>query len=132
MYEGLPYDEAPIETGLDHASHAQRAGAAMLELVLFGAGLGIGWLIWWVALWNQGVTPAKSVLKLRVRRVTDGSLPSWRRMAAHELLAKGLLPLALVTAAVALVDGDRRSLWDHVTGVAVVRDGGQETAGGGT
>jgi hypothetical protein len=43
-------------------------------------------------------------------------------MAAHELLAKLLLPLALVTAAVALVDDDHRSLWDHVTRTVVVRD----------
>lgn len=106
----------------DHASIGQRVGAAALELLLFGACLGVGWLLWWIVLWDNGQTPAKAALKLRVVRASDGYIPPTGRMAAHELLAKGLLPLALVSGAVALVDHDHRSLWDRVTGTVVIRD----------
>ena len=106
----------------DHASIGQRVGAAALEVLLFGACLGVGWLLWWIVLWDNGQTPAKAALKLRVVRASDGYIPPTGRMAAHELLAKGLLPLALVSGAVALVDRDHRSLWDRVTGTVVIRD----------
>lgn len=102
------------------ASYAQRAGAAVLELLLFGVTLGAGWVVWWITLWDSGRTPAKAVLHLRVARLSDGRPPTVGRMALHELLTKLLVPLALITAAVALVDDQRRSLWDHVTGTIVV------------
>jgi uncharacterized RDD family membrane protein YckC len=106
----------------DHASIGQRVGAAALELLLFGACLGVGWLLWWIVLWDHGQTPAKAALKLRVVRASDGFIPPTGRMAAHELLAKGLLPLGLVSGTVALVDRDHRSAWDRVTGTVVIRD----------
>jgi uncharacterized RDD family membrane protein YckC len=116
------YDIPPPTCVLDHASVGQRVGAAMLELLLFGATLGIGWLLWWIVLWDHGKTPAKAVLKLRLVRMKDGSPASTWRVGAHEVLAKGLLPLVLVTIAIALVDHDRRGLWDHMTRTAVVRE----------
>jgi uncharacterized RDD family membrane protein YckC len=121
-----PPDDAPealeaTAPQLPQASIGQRVAAGALELLLFGVCLGVGWLLWWIVLWDHGTTPAKSVLKLRVVRL-DGTTPSTWRMAAHELLAKGLLPLILVTSAVALVDDRRRSLWDQATGLVVISD----------
>jgi len=123
-----PPAEEPVLPDYERAAVGARVGAAALELLLFVICLGIGWLLWWITLWDHGTTPAKAVLKLRVASVADGGQPSSSRMAAHEVLAKLLLPLALVTAAVALVDDHHRSLWDHVTGTVVVRDR-QEAAG---
>ncbi|MEY2570981.1 MAG: hypothetical protein QOE63_1331 [Acidimicrobiaceae bacterium] len=117
-----PPTEERVLPDYEPASMGARVGAAALELLLFGICLGIGWLLWWITLWDHGTTPAKAVLKLRVASVVDGGQPSSLRMAAHEALAKLLSPLALVTAAVALVDDDHRSLWDHVTGTVVIRD----------
>lgn len=118
----LPQTSAPPVPVLPVATMGQRAGAALLEMILFGACLGIGWVIWWIALWDHGLTPAKSVLKLRVVRPVDGSVPSTLHMAAHELLTKAMLPLVLVTSAVALTDPEHRSLWDHVTKLSVISD----------
>jgi uncharacterized RDD family membrane protein YckC len=117
-----PVGDEPAAVSYESAGMGARVGAAAIELLLFGICLGIGWLLWWITLWDHGTTPAKAVLKLRVVSAADGSQPSSLRMAAHEVLAKLLSPLALVTAAVALVDDEHRSLWDHVTGTVVIRD----------
>jgi len=110
------------DRAIDAATIGDRVLAAALELALFVLCFGIGWLLWWVVLWDHATTPAKSILKLHVVSATDGSDASSGRMAAHELLAKLLLPLVLVSAAVALVDDDRRGLWEHATRTVVVRD----------
>ena len=104
------------------ATTGDRVLAAVLELVLFILCFGVGWLLWWVVLWDHATTPAKTVLKLRIVSAVDGTDATSGRMAAHELLAKALLPLMLVSAAVALVDDDRRGLWEHATRTVVVRD----------
>src|SRR5437870_7006890 len=52
-----------------------RLGCALLEVVLFVAGLGVGWVVWWVALWSRGETPARSILHLELVRV-DGATPA--------------------------------------------------------
>lgn len=114
--------ETSLPPVLRVATMRQRAGAAALELLLFGVCLGVGWVLWWITLWDQGLTPAKAVLKLRVVRVADGSRPSTLHMAAHELLTKLALPLVLVTSAVALTDPGHRSLWDQLTKLSVVSD----------
>ena len=115
-------DAPPVIGAYERATVVDRVLVAALELVLFGLCFGVGWLLWWVVLWDHATTPAKAVLKLRIVDVRSGAEASSGRIAAHELLAKLLLPLVLVTGAVALVDDDRRGLWEHLTGTAVVRD----------
>jgi uncharacterized RDD family membrane protein YckC len=115
-------DAPPVLDAYERATAVDRVLAAAIELGLFVLCFGLGWLLWWVVLWDHSTTPAKAVLKLRVVDARTGAHASSARMAAHELLAKLLLPLVLVTAAIALVDDDRRGLWEHVTRTAVVRD----------
>ncbi|MGI8662512.1 MAG: hypothetical protein ACR2LQ_04770 [Acidimicrobiales bacterium] len=96
-----------------------RVGCALLEMILFVAGLGVGWIIWWVALWSRGSSPARSILHLELVR-SDGSGASRAgRTAARELLAKVLLALAPISAAVWLVG--HRGIWDRATGTTIVR-----------
>lgn len=100
------------------AGVATRLGCALLEVVLFVAGLGVGWVVWWVALWSRGGTPARSILHLDLVRAGASTAPTLRRTAARELMAKALLPAAPVSALVFLAG--RRGLWDRVTGTTVV------------
>jgi hypothetical protein len=102
------------------AGPGTRLGCALLEVVLFVAGLGLGWIVWWVALWPRGETPARSILHLELVRA-GGAAPSpspLSRTAVREVLAKALLPAAPISALVFLAG--RRGLWDRVTGTTVV------------
>lgn len=95
-----------------------RIGSAVVELVLFVACLGVFWIVWWVALWGQGASPARRVLKLAAVHA-DGSGPvSWRGGATRELQAKLLLPLAPISALISLSGG--RGLWDRVARTTIV------------
>jgi len=95
-----------------------RVGCALLECVLFIAGLGVGWVIWWVALWHCGGSPARSLLHLDLVRGDAATSPGWRRTAARELAAKLLVPLAPISALVWL--RGRRGLWDRMTATTIV------------
>ncbi|MEO7555699.1 MAG: hypothetical protein ABIV94_03730 [Acidimicrobiales bacterium] len=110
--------EAPPSTVLPAAPLATRIGCALLEVVLFVAGLGVGWAIWWAALWHRGGSPARSLLHLELAGAHRGSSPGWRRTAVRELGAKLLVPLAPVSALIWL--GGHRGLWDRITATAVV------------
>ncbi len=113
----LPPPPAVAPAPVVPASPGIRIGSAVVELVLFGACLGVGWIVWWAALWHRGGSPARQVLHLRLVRVGDDPHVSTARAAARELLAKVLVPLAPLSALVALAGG--RSLWDRLTGTTI-------------
>ena len=54
------------------ASKGKRFGGFLLEILLVIVTLVIGWIIWWVILWKQGQSPAKSILKMRVYKLSEG------------------------------------------------------------
>jgi hypothetical protein len=102
------------------AGWGTRLGCAVLELVLFVAALGFGWVVWWVALWPRGATPARSLLHLELVAADGSGRPRWPRSALRELAAKVLLPLAPISAVVCLAA--RRGLWERLTGTTVVAE----------
>ncbi len=116
-----PPDPARPRLAPDHAGYGQRLGSAALELLLFGACLGVGWIVWWVVLWPRGESPARSVLHLGVVSRDSGARAGTRQTAIRELLAKLLLPLAPVSAAFVLLRADDQGLWDRLAGTRVVR-----------
>ena len=54
------------QNGLPFATPLHRFGSAILEMVLAIVTFGIGWLIWWLILIGQGLTPARQILGLRI------------------------------------------------------------------
>jgi len=54
------------KNGLPFATPLHRFGSAILEMVLAIVTFGIGWLIWWLILIGQGLTPARQILGLRI------------------------------------------------------------------
>jgi uncharacterized RDD family membrane protein YckC len=77
--------------GSDHgsyryASFQHRLGAYALDAVLAVLTLGIGWLIWSLVIWGEGQTPAKKILKIRVRNFETGAVATWGHMAVREFL----------------------------------------------
>jgi uncharacterized RDD family membrane protein YckC len=68
--------------------------------------LGIGWLIWSLIVWGEGQTPAKKILKIRVRHFETGAVATWGHMAVREFL----VPLT-VSIAVGLTSGIAAVAW---------------------
>jgi uncharacterized RDD family membrane protein YckC len=72
--------------GFRYASFQHRLGAYALDAVLAVLTLGIGWLIWSLIVWGEGQTPAKKILKIRVRHFETGAVATWGHMAVREFL----------------------------------------------
>jgi uncharacterized RDD family membrane protein YckC len=83
-----PNNNVPANTGapMRYASFQHRLGALVLDAVLMGLTLGIGWLIWSFVVWGNGQTPAKQILKIRVYNAETGRVVSWGHMALREAL----------------------------------------------
>ncbi len=124
------------------ASRGQRFAGHLFELVLFALTLGVGWIFWFVNTAQNGQTPAKRLLGMRVVDA-QGQPASLVRMVARDVWLKVLLfvlldllllsmeveggiNLAFAGVAVWLVaaawgawDGQRQCLWDKVAGTRV-------------
>ena len=92
--------------GFRYASFQHRLGAYALDGVLMFFTAGIGWLIWSIIVWGEGQTPAKKILKIRVRNFETGSVATWGHMAVREFL----VPLA-VAIAIGLTSGFAAVAW---------------------
>ena len=86
--------EGSSQGSFHYASFQHRLGAYALDATLAVLTLGIGWLIWSMIVWGEGQTPAKKILKLRVRHFDTGAVATWGHMAVRELL----IPLTVVIA----------------------------------
>jgi len=110
-YTNAPRPPRPLPSegsgggGFRYASFQHRLGALALDGVLpifaitvisgvaglsglpfVGLFLPIGWLIWSMILWSEGQTPAKKILKIRVRNFESGAVATWGHMAVREFL----------------------------------------------
>jgi hypothetical protein len=94
-----PPAERPV---LNVASAPTRLGAFVLDLVVLGAGLGLGWLVWALAVAPSGRSPGKHVLHLRLVDVTTGAPARWYYGLTRELVLKLPLLAALLVAAKAV------------------------------
>jgi uncharacterized RDD family membrane protein YckC len=91
-YNNAPTPPQPLSSegsaggGFRYASFQHRLGAYALDAVLAVLTLGIGWLIWSLIVWGEGQTPAKKILKIRVRHFETGAVATWGHMAVREFL----------------------------------------------
>jgi len=92
--------------GFRYASFQHRLGAYALDAVLAFITVGIGWLIWSLIVWGEGQTPAKKILKIRVRHFETGGVVTWGHMAVREFL----VPLT-VSVAIGLTSGIAAIAW---------------------
>lgn len=118
--EGLP-------AGVHLSSPARRFGRWVLEGILAGVTLGIGWLIWSFVVFGRGQTPAKQLLGMRAVELRTGERATWGRMFVREIIAKPLVAmLSWVTLGIAnfwlVWDARNQELWDKVVGTVIVND----------
>lgn len=84
----------PSENPLQYASFQHRLASYALDATLAVLTLGIGWFIWSMIVWGEGQTPAKKILKIKVRHFETGSVATWGHMAVRELL----IPVTVIIA----------------------------------
>lgn len=81
-----------------YASFQHRLGSYALEtllsLIISFLTFGLGWLIWSLVVWGRGQTPAKQILRIRVRHFETGAVATWGHMAVREFL----VPLTVLIA----------------------------------
>lgn len=116
--EGLP-------VGITLCSPAKRLGANLLDGLLMGLTLGLGWLVWCLIVMRNGQSPAKQILGMRASNLQTGEPASWGRMFLREFIAKPVIgTLSIVTLGIAnfwlIWDKDNQELWDKVAGTIVV------------
>ncbi len=85
------------------ASRGKRFGAFLLEIPLAVVTLGIGYLIWALIVYSQGLTPAKQLLKMRVVNLDERRAAGWLSMFLREWILKGAIPIGLNIISVGIV-----------------------------
>ena len=68
------------------ATPGHRIGATAVDGGLMVVTVGIGWVIWNLITWNNGQTPGKSLLKIRVFNEPTGSPATWGQMCIRQFL----------------------------------------------
>jgi uncharacterized RDD family membrane protein YckC len=69
-----------------YASFQHRLASELLDFALALLTFWIGWAIWSLVVWNQGQTPAKKILKLRVYSIDTKKPATWGHMAVRQFL----------------------------------------------
>ena len=123
------------DTGI--SSVGRRFSAHLLDTLLVVVTFGIGWLVWSLLAWRRGQSPAKQLMGMYV--VHDGRRASWGRMAAREILCKGVAGLvcgllARPSYGISLVpyffwlcfDSQNQALWDRPAGTLVMEERGDD------
>jgi len=73
------------------ASPQHRLGGYALDIALALSTCFIGWIIWSLVIWGQGLTPGKQILKMKVVSSNSGLPATWGHMAIRQFL----IPMAM-------------------------------------
>jgi uncharacterized RDD family membrane protein YckC len=72
------------------ATPQHRLGGFALDIALIFSTCFVGWMIWSLVIWGQGLTPGKQILKMKVVSSQTGLPATWGHMAIRQFL----IPLA--------------------------------------
>ena len=111
---------------LQAVSNGRRFAGFIVELGLMAVTLFIGWLLWSIAIWPQGLTPAKQLLGMRVMDLETRQVATSWKMATREVIAKLLLQsftfgiTTVVSCFMVLFTDQHRTIWDRMADTIVV------------
>lgn len=118
------------EARTELATPQTRAIAFILDAVLMGLLLGVGWFIWFLMIAGRGTTPGHDLMGQVIVDAKSGKPATFGKMFIRECLVKGILSMFLASMTMFInyiVDGaflfreDRRTLHDHLIGTDVVQ-----------
>jgi hypothetical protein len=124
---GMYYDQKSMLTlpdGTELASHGRRVGAYFLAGLLWIVTLVIGYAIWGLVTWGKGRTPVQQLLHMRCWNTREMTTATWGMMFLRGLVmaVEGSVVGGLVSFVMFLVNKDRRTLYDLLSGVVVLHD----------
>ena len=117
----------PLPPGTQLASTGQRVGAWFLDLLLVIVTLVIGYLIWMLIVWAQGLTPGKQVMGMRVYHLQRQRAASWGQMFVRQVVG-GIVnsiffDIGFIISVVFLfTDPLKRTIPDRIAGTIVLSD----------
>ena len=101
---------------------ASAVDAAAGTYPAFYALASIGWLIFFLVLWAQGLTPGKLILGMRVIRTTGERAGFWR-MALREIIGKFVSAIVILLGFLWIIfDKDRQGWHDKIADTLVVAE----------
>jgi hypothetical protein len=112
------------------ATPQSRLIAFLLDAAIFGFGLGIVWIIWFVTLAEKGTTPGHYLMGQVIVDAKSGEVFGWKKMVVREVLIKGLLQWILggflfmanyIVDASFIFTSAQRTLHDSMVGSQVIQ-----------
>jgi uncharacterized RDD family membrane protein YckC len=111
-----------LPEGVRLASLARLTAAFWLAILLFAVTLGVGYIIWGVAIWGQGQTPAQRLLQMRCWLTETGRVASREDMAVRQVVGLAFGGQLLLGVWLMLFSRAHRSVGDYLAGTVVVHD----------
>ena len=125
-YEGSP----TIQKHGQRATPQSRLIAFLLDAAIFGFGLGVVWIIWFVTLAEKGTTPGHYLMGQVIVDARSGEVFGWKKMVVREILIKGLMQWILggflfmanyIVDASFIFTNSQRTLHDLMVGSQVIQ-----------
>lgn len=123
--QGMYFDRKPgvvLPEGVRIASLARLMACSCLAIPLFVVTLGVGYIIWAVAIWGQGHTPAQQLLQLRCWLPETGRVARREDMAVRQVLGLAFGGQLLIGVWLMLLSRAHKSLGDYLAGTVVLHD----------
>jgi uncharacterized RDD family membrane protein YckC len=123
--QGMYFDRKPgvvLPEGVRIASLARLMACSCLAIPLFVVTLGVGYIIWAVAIWGHGRTPAQQLLQLRCWLPETGRVASREDMAVRQVLGLAFGGQLLIGIWLMLFSRAHKSLGDYLAGTVVLHD----------
>jgi len=86
-----PIRNSRVEKYGQLATPQSRLIAFLIDAAIFGFGLGIVWIIWFIALAEKGTTPGHYLMGQVIVDAQSGEVFGWKKMVVREVLIKGLM-----------------------------------------
>ena len=86
-----PINSSRVEKYGPLATPQSRLIAFVIDAAVFGFGLGIVWIIWFITLAEKGTTPGHYLMGQVIVDAKSGEVFGWKKMVVREVLIKGLM-----------------------------------------
>lgn len=86
-----PISNSRVEKYGRLATPQSRLIAFFIDAAIFGFGLGIVWIIWFITLAEKGTTPGHYLMGQVIVDAQSGEVFGWKKMVVREVLIKGLM-----------------------------------------